>query len=126
MRRILSICVVMTLVSVSWVGEGQSTAPMIYGRVTDSDGAALPGVTVTIRKNCKCKDCTSTNCDCCPATATVTVTDANGNFRVPADAGTYEVEAAIEGFATKRVSVAVAGQSASVTIALDTADSGIE
>jgi hypothetical protein len=62
----------------------------IEGTVTDESGAVLPGAAVTIRN---------------PATgvARETVTDGTGRYRAPLlPVGTYEVTAALSGFATTR------------------------
>jgi len=70
-------------------------------RVTDSQGSALPGVTVT---GCECSSC-SDDCKCC----TVRVTDAKGEvgfLNVPA--GKFHLIAELEGFGTAEAEVQVA------------------
>src|SRR5438132_153576 len=67
---------------------GQSSTATILGTITDSSGAAVPGVTVT-----------ATN----TATGIVqtTLSDERGRYRVPSlNVGQYEVKAELAGFQT--------------------------
>jgi hypothetical protein len=68
--------------------QSQATTGVIAGSVVDDDGAALPGVTVTLTN-------TATNFE------KVLVTDVGGRFRgVLLPLGPYTVTAGLEGFAT--------------------------
>lgn len=70
--------------------QAQSAGGAIEGTVTDESGAVLPGATVTVRHQ---------------ATGILreTSTDGSGVFRAPLlPVGTYEVTAALSGFATTR------------------------
>ena len=70
-------------------GQSQATTGVIEGVVSDSTGAALPGVTVTLRN-------TGTN-----YTQNL-VTDSGGRFRgVLLPLGTYDLTATLSGFATR-------------------------
>jgi len=76
----------------------------IIGRVMDDQGAALPGVTVTLTLPAK------------GTTATV-VTDATGRYRFPSIIpGRYTVEAALESFATARQSDVVLTVTRTLTV----------
>ena len=89
MRRLWWAVAVAFLVAVGASGAGaQRTTGDIRGVVTDDSGAALPGVTVTVRG---------------PAVAgsPTTVTNESGVYRFPSLApGTYEVSAELAGFST--------------------------
>ncbi|MGE5361109.1 MAG: carboxypeptidase-like regulatory domain-containing protein, partial [Bacteroidales bacterium] len=56
----------------------------IRGHVSDPDGLALPGVTVSVRPS--------------SGPPVVVVSDANGDFLVAAAPGEYQVSAELEGF----------------------------
>src|SRR3954471_2470513 len=76
----------------------------ISGRVADSTGAVLPGVTVTATNDAT-------------GVSRTTVTSTNGDFSVPdLQLGTYTVEATLQGFQTLRTKVEV---SVSQTAAVD-------
>lgn len=71
----------------SAAAQGGATS-LISGTVVDSDGAAVPGASVTVRN-----DATGTQFE--------TVTTGTGTFAVPAlDAGTYTVTVTLSGFKT--------------------------
>ncbi|MEM6456009.1 MAG: TonB-dependent receptor [Acidobacteriota bacterium] len=77
----------------------------IAGRVTDVDGAPLPGVTVTLDD------------PSLPRAARVDQTDADGRFRLtPLPAGRYDVAFTLEGFRTERVAQLAVGVGQSVRI----------
>jgi outer membrane receptor protein involved in Fe transport len=83
------------LFGMATVCEAQTFRGGINGRVTDSTGAVLPGVTVTV-----------TN-DATGITRTTTTSTA-GDFSVPdLQLGTYTIEAALQGFQTLRTKVEV-------------------
>ena len=89
-------------------GGGASSTGTIQGRVTDSQGAVLPGVTVTATS---------------PSAlgAHTTVTSETGNYRFPAiPPGTYEVSYELAGFnAVKRSGIVISlGFTANVNIEL--------
>lgn len=66
----------------------------IAGRVADSTGAVLPGVTVTATNDAT-------------GVARTTVTSTNGDFSVPdLQLGNYTIEATLQGFQTLRTKVA--------------------
>src|SRR5215467_5980101 len=66
----------------------QSTTSAILGTITDSSGAAVPGVTVTV---------TNTSTDI----AQTTLSDERGRYRVPSlNVGQYDVKAELTGFQT--------------------------
>lgn len=70
--------------------QAQSAGGAIEGTVTDESGAVLPGATVTVRNQGT-------------GIARETTTDGSGVFRAPLlPVGTYEVTAALSGFATTR------------------------
>ncbi|HSP15680.1 MAG TPA: carboxypeptidase regulatory-like domain-containing protein [Thermoanaerobaculia bacterium] len=88
MRRPTSVLLLslILLLPATLFAQSQATTGVIEGVVTDPSGAALPGVTVTLRN-------TETN-----YTQTV-ITDSGGRFRgVLLPLGKYEVTAVLEGF----------------------------
>lgn len=118
MRLTVSVALFLFLLSGSDV-QPQVTSS-ISGVIQDKDGGVLPGVTVSIGKNCKCRTC-STRCDCCPAAKSI-VTDSDGSFRFSGvESGEYSVKAELSGFtAVTADSVRVgAGQSVTVNLTLD-------
>ncbi len=86
------VLVLLTILAASFaLAQSQATTGVIEGIVTDSSGAVLPGVTVTLRN-------TATNFD------QVQVTDSGGRFRgVLLPLGPYEIRASLEGFAPQLV-----------------------
>jgi carboxypeptidase family protein/TonB-dependent receptor-like protein len=84
LTRSLRALVLLFLVLVAGAVSAQITTGNLYGTVTDNQGTALPGVTVTLTGS---------------TAPQVQVTDAEGHFRflslVP---GTYKVQAVLEGF----------------------------
>src|SRR5262245_1275899 len=92
-------------------GGGASTTGSINGKVADTSGAVLPGVTVSATS---------------PAAMGVqsSVTDGGGNYRFPAlPPGTYTVTFELPGFNTlKRENIQIAmGFTETVKVALDVA-----
>ena len=82
---------VILFASTSLFAQSQATTGVIEGVVTDASGAALPGVTVTLRN-------IETN-----YTQTL-VTDSGGRYRgALLPLGRYEVTASLEGFASRVV-----------------------
>jgi outer membrane receptor protein involved in Fe transport len=70
--------------------QAQSAGGAIEGTVTDESGAVLPGATVTVRNQAT-------------GVSRETTTDGSGLYRAPLlPVGTYEVTAALSGFATTR------------------------
>ena len=89
-------------------GGGASSTGTIQGRVTDAQGAVLPGVTVTATSPALIQ----------PQT---TVTSETGNYRFPAvPPGTYEVSFELTGFnALKRSGISITlGFTAQVNVEL--------
>jgi hypothetical protein len=109
MRRTLALFVlVLVAISTPLLAQSQATTGVIEGTVTDAQGGAVPGVTVTVRN-------TATNFE------SVAVTDRGGRFRaVLLPVGPYQATATLEGFATvvqKGLDLGV-GQTLTVNIAL--------
>lgn len=85
LRRPLALMVGMMLI-LSGVAWAQTQSGNLYGTVTDNNGEALPGVTVTLSG---------------PGAAQVQVTNAQGEFRfLGLSPGNYQLEASLEGFST--------------------------
>jgi hypothetical protein len=118
MRRLsfVLLALVVLLVSLPLFAQSQATTGVIEGTVVDASGAAIPGVTVTIRN-------TATGYE------VVVVTDAAGHFRaVLLPVGPYQVTAVLQGFATvvqKGLDLGV-GQTLSASIALKQATTAEE
>lgn len=95
LRRLFS-CLVLILASTSLFAQ-QTGA--LHGRVTASDGSALPGVTVEARSNVLPQ-------------ARVTVTDSNGDYRLPQlQPGNYTLQFSLSGMqTTTRKAEALLGQ----------------
>ena len=90
MRRTLLVVLLISLPLVSTVAlaQSQATTGVIEGTVNDASGAALPGVTVTMKN-------TATNFE------QTAVTDRGGRYRgVLLTLGPYQVTATLQGFAT--------------------------
>src|SRR4051794_17024618 len=88
MRRLLVVLALGLLVALPLIAQSHATTGAIEGTVVDSTGAAVPGVTVTVKN-------TGTNFE------SVAVTDASGRFRaVLLPVGAYQATAHLEGFAT--------------------------
>ncbi len=110
MRRLSFVLLLLfvLLVALPLFAQSQATSGVIEGTVVDASGAAIPGVTVTIRN-------TATGYE------VVVVTDAAGHFRaVLLPVGPYQVTAVLQGFATvveKGLDLGV-GQTLSASIAL--------
>ena len=94
--RLAALAILGTLAAVSVFPQSQATTGQITGRAVDSQGGALPGVTVTV-----------TN----PATGfrRTVATNAEGLYTLPLlPPGTYEVNADLTGFQTvRRTQIAV-------------------
>jgi carboxypeptidase family protein/TonB-dependent receptor-like protein len=87
MRR-TTLALLLALLPAVLFAQSQATTGVIEGVITDASGAALPGVTVTLRN-------TETNY------AQTVITDSAGRFRgLLLPLGKYEVTAALEGFGT--------------------------
>src|SRR3954447_3428302 len=118
MRRLsfVLLALLILFVTLPLFGQSQATTGVIEGTVVDASGAAVPGVTVTIKN-------TATGYE------VVQVTDATGHFRgVLLPVGPYHVTAALQGFATvlqKGLDLGV-GQTLSASIALKQATSAEE
>jgi hypothetical protein len=81
--------VVLALFVCSAEGSAQVITGTVEGRVRDSHGAMLPGVTVTARNRAT-------------AAATSAVTTSEGLYRIPfLSSGTYDVTAELSGFRTE-------------------------
>ena len=110
MRRLsfVLLALFVLLISLPLFAQSQATTGVIEGTIVDASGAAVPGVTVTIRN-------TATGYE------VVVVTDAAGHFRaVLLPVGPYQVTAALQGFATvvqKGLDLGV-GQTLTASIAL--------
>jgi hypothetical protein len=98
MQRILSRCG--ALLAVVWIGgsasiHAQNEPGRIMGRVTDSSGGALPGVTVAIASDQR-------------GSVVATVTDGSGEYRSPGlPPGTYRVTFDLAGFEPSEVKTVV-------------------
>jgi len=89
------ILIFLMLLGTSGICGAQTFRGGISGRVADSTGAVLPGVTVTATNDAT-------------GVARTTVTSAGGDFSVPdLQLGMYTVEAALQGFQTLRTKVEV-------------------
>ena len=101
MRRLAALLVVLAFAAAAVPLAAQSLTGTVSGTVTDSQGAVLPGATVTLVGK----------------TGTRTaVTDASGEYRfVALDPGSYDVQVALSGFNGKKkenISVSIATSSA--------------
>jgi hypothetical protein len=118
MRRLsfvlLALC--LFLVALPLFAQSQATTGVIEGTVVDASGAAVPGVTVTVK-------------NIATGYEVVVVTDAAGRFRaVLLPLGPYQVTAVLQGFATvvqKGLDLGV-GQTLTVNIALKQATAAEE
>lgn len=89
--RILVLFVLALLGLAGGLAAQSSVSGSLQGRVTDAEGGALPGVTITAIS------------DALVAGEMVTVTDERGAYRFPSlPVGDYVVQAALEGFQTVR------------------------
>jgi len=108
---LMMLALLLASVSAFAQGGGASTTGTINGRVDDSSGAVLPGVTVTATSPSAL------------GTQTV-VTDTNGNYRFPGlPPGTYTVTFELPGFNTlKRENIQITmGFAATINVALSVA-----
>ncbi|MGH9144481.1 MAG: carboxypeptidase regulatory-like domain-containing protein [Vicinamibacterales bacterium] len=91
----LSVYLFLALFGVAGVSAAQTFRGGIAGRVADSTGAVLPGVTITATNDAT-------------GVSRTTTTSAGGDFSVPdLQLGTYTVEATLQGFQTLRTKVEV-------------------
>jgi len=108
MRRLLPVLLVILMLPTALFAQAHATTGDIEGIVVDASGAAVPGVTVTVKN-------TATNYE------SVVVTDSGGRFRaVLLPVGPYQITAALSGFATvvqKGLDLGV-GQTLTTSIAL--------
>ncbi|HEX3578145.1 MAG TPA: carboxypeptidase regulatory-like domain-containing protein [Thermoanaerobaculia bacterium] len=110
MRRLSFVLLALSLllVTLPLLAQSQATTGVIEGTVVDASGAAVPGVTVTVK-------------NIATGYETVVVTDSAGRFRaVLLPLGPYQVTAVLQGFATvvqKGLDLGV-GQTLSVPITL--------
>jgi len=107
----LATLLALALAPIGVLAQSQSTGGAIEGTITDESGAVLPGATVTIRN---------------VATGLVreTATDPSGAYRAPLlPVGSYEVMAALSGFATtKRPNLTLTiGQTLNIDVTLKVA-----
>jgi hypothetical protein len=118
MRRLSFVLLALSLLLVvlPLLGQSQATTGVIEGTVVDASGAAVPGVTVTVK-------------NIATGYEVVVVTDAAGRFRaVLLPLGPYQVTAVLQGFATvvqKGLDLGV-GQTLTVNIALKQATAAEE
>ena len=86
---------VFVLLGIAGVCDAQTFRGSIAGRITDSTGALLPGVTVTATNDAT-------------GVSRTTNTSAGGDFSIPdLQLGTYTIEATLQGFQTLRTKVEV-------------------
>jgi hypothetical protein len=91
----LPVSLVVLLLGCAAISEAQTFRGGIAGRVADSTGAVLPGVTVTATNDAT-------------GVSRTTTTSTGGDFSVPdLQLGTYTVEASLQGFQTLRTKVEV-------------------
>jgi outer membrane receptor protein involved in Fe transport len=112
-RRIGLLGLLLAVLALPLLAQSQVAGGEIVGTVTDETGGVLPGVTVTIRNQA-----TGVSRD--------TQTDERGRYRAPLlPVGTYEVSAALDGFATTRLKdlTLTIGQTLSADISLRAAAS---
>jgi outer membrane receptor for ferrienterochelin and colicin len=118
MRRLSFVLLALSLllVALPLLAQSQATTGVIEGTVVDASGAAVPGVTVTVK-------------NIATGYEVVVVTDAAGRFRaVLLPLGPYQVTAGLQGFATvvqKGLDLGV-GQTLTVNIALKQATAAEE
>src|SRR5438876_12295744 len=94
------------LVLLAVPASAQTLVGSVTGKVTDEQGAALPGVSITLTGKTGSK---------------TTVSEADGTYRFQAlDPGTYAVQADMTGFATRKQEsvVITVGKQATVDFAL--------
>jgi len=123
MSRLARFTIVITaaIITIFAFNAGSQATATISGVITDSSGSVLPGVTVSIAKNCRCRSCAS-RCDCCPAARTI-VTGAQGSYTFGGiEPGEYSVRAELAGFrpaSADSITIGV-GQSKNVNLTLET------
>ncbi len=85
-RNVVLLAALLALASLPIVASAQETTGTISGRVTDPQGLAVPGVTVTVTG---------------PQGSKTAVTDTDGRYQVPyLVPGSYSVKAELQGFKT--------------------------
>jgi hypothetical protein len=115
MRRLVAVAGFLALLWTAAPAEAQRTTGEIVGTVTDSSGAVLPGVTVTLHGTGL------------PSTGVTVVTTATGAYRFPTLApGTYSLEATLTGFSTLTRDGIVISVGATVTLPLSLALSSVQ
>src|SRR6266849_3357988 len=88
MRRTFALIFLALLIASSLLAQSQATTGVIEGTIVDASGAALPGVTVTVKN-------TATNFE------QIAVSDSQGRFRIVLlPLGPYQVTATLAGFGT--------------------------
>ncbi len=93
MRKVIFVFMFAALIA--GAAYAQETTGQIRGAVVDPDGAALPGVTITVENNATGMDRTS-------------ITDGKGAFRFAAlPPGTYSLTSTLDGFQTHKTAVRV-------------------
>src|SRR5262245_14788079 len=94
LRRLpVPVLVILALATIAPAASAQTSLAALRGRVTDQQGAVLPGATVTARQ-------TDTN------TTRTGVTNENGQYYVPSlPAGAYEISIELQGFSTAKRSL---------------------
>ena len=93
--RLGRLLVVLAVSLLPLIANGQVITGTIFGTVTDTSGAALPGVTITVKNN----DTGQTR---------TVLTEPAGTYRAAAlSLGEYEVRAELEGLADEAVDYAV-------------------
>src|SRR5262245_44066725 len=95
MSRLVPPCLFVLLLAIATVSHAQTFRGGISGRISDTSGGVLPGVSVTATNNATGVSRTTTTSD-------------SGDFSFPdLPLGTYTVEAALAGFQTLKVTVEV-------------------
>lgn len=113
-RRALSLSFILSFGALASLARGQTPSATLRGRVTDAQGAVLPGVTVTVLE-------VATNA------SRVLTTGDRGQYYVPnLPSGSYELSAELAGFTTARRSGLVLRVGQEITIDLVLEIGGIE
>jgi len=121
MKKITGLCLFLFLLScVTLLAQIQGKGE-IAAQIKDDRGAALPGVTVSLKGvGCQCKSCKDPEkCECCPDEIVV-VSNAQGQANFYVAPGTYSLTASMQGFESAATQVQVATSSTySVMITLE-------
>jgi hypothetical protein len=104
-QRLVSLLAPVFFLILAAASSAQTFRGGISGRVADSTGAVLPGVTITVTNDAT-------------GVSRTTATSATGDFSLPdLQLGTYSIEATLQGFQTVRTKVEVSvSQTASVEL----------